>query len=240
MHHTADHAQLQIHYDAMWERSFDAVASGDIDCDTHLAAGRDLRRGLTLIARPGPALQARFNAVADRLAGAEPHQYRYPATDMHMTVLSLLTVAEDAAAQLFRLADYRGAVHDALKGMAAVDIDFAGMTISRSAVLAKGYPRGPALELLRDRLRTALRDRGLHASLDQRYRLVTAHTTLFRFVAPLQNAERFASLLATMRDEPLGAMCVDAVELVVNDWYMSSNVVERVEIIPVGSASSSA
>jgi len=233
MSDTAANTHLQIHYDTMWDRAFGAIAYGDLDYDTHLTAGRDLRRGLTLIARPSQALRARFDAVLDRLAGSEPQQYRYPTSDMHMTILSLFTVTENPAPQLLRLADYRAAVSAALEGIEAVEIDFAGITLSRSAVLARGYPRRPALETLRERLRIQLRDRGLHASLDQRYRLITAHATLFRFVAPLQDAKGFAALLASVRDEPLGSMRVNEVELVINDWYMSSNSVERVTIIPL-------
>jgi 2'-5' RNA ligase len=229
----AVNTQLQGHYATMWDSAFGAVARGDIDCDTRLAARRDLRRGLTLIARPNEALRARFNAVLDRLAGLEPNQYRYPVSDMHVTILSLFTASENSAQQLLRLADYRSAVSVALKGMKTVEIDFAGISLSRSAVLAQGFPRGPALETLRERLRVQLRDRGLNASLDQRYRLVTAHTTLFRFVAPLQDANGFAALLTSMRDEPLGSMRVDEVELVINDWYMSTNLVEQLAIIPL-------
>lgn len=227
---TAADTHLQIHYDTMWNRAFGAIACGDIDCDTHLTAGQDVRRGLTLIARPSQALRARFDAVLDRLASSEPQQYRYPASDMHTTILSLFTVTENPAPQLLRLTDYRAAVSAALEGIEAIEINFDGITISRGAVLARGFPCGPALETLRERLRVQLHDRGLHASLDQRYRLVTAHTTLFRFVAPLQGAQSFAALLASVRDEPLGFMRVDEVELVINDWYMSTNSVEHLAI----------
>lgn len=240
MSDTAANTHLQIHYDTMWDRAFSAVACGELDYDTQLSAGPDLRRGLTLIARPSRALRARFDAVLDRLSDIEPQQYRHPASDMHMTVLSLFTVTENPAPQLLRLADYRAAVNCALEGIEAFDIDFAGITTSRSAVLAQGFPRGPTLETLRERLRAQLRDRGLHASLDQRYRLITAHSTLFRFVASLQNAQGFAALLASMRGEPLGSMRVDEVELVTNDWYMSNNSVERLAIIPLRTSFSSA
>jgi len=202
----------------MWDHAFSAAASGDIDCDTRLAAGPDPRRGLTLIARPSQALKMRFESVVDRLADHEPLQYRYPITDMHVTILSLFTVTEHPTPHLLRLEDYCASVRAALDGIEPFDIDFHGITMSRSAVVAQGYPRGPALETLRDRLRAQLCENGLGASLDQRYRLVTAHTTLFRFVSPLQDAQRVTTLLKSLRNEPLGSMHVNEVELVINDW----------------------
>jgi 2'-5' RNA ligase len=230
---TSSNTRLQIHYDAMWDRAFSAAVRGDVDCDTHLTAGRDPRRGLTLIARPDQALRARFDSLVDRLAGSEPHQYCYPVVDMHVTILSLFTVTENPAPQLLRLADYCTSVRTALDGIEAFEIDFHGITMSRGAVIAQGFPRGPALETLRERLRAELCDKGIGASLDQRYRLVTAHTTLFRFISPLQGAQRFTALLESLRHEPLGCMVVNEVELVTNDWYMSSNSVERVALMPL-------
>jgi 2'-5' RNA ligase len=220
---------LRAHYDAMWDRAWPDVVRGDVDCDRHLAGGLDPRRGLTLIARPGPALAARFEAVQDRLTDADPRLYRQPRADLHMTVLSLFTVTEDYAPHLARRADYAAAVRDAVAGLSAFGVDFGGITISRGAVVAKGFPSDGTLEQLRDRLRGALRARGLDGSVDQRYRLVTAHSTLLRFVAPPADPARLAAALAAMRDEALGSMQVDRLQLVVNDWYMSSAAVEPVE-----------
>lgn len=222
---------LQAHYAAMWERAHGAIAAGDIDVDARLAAGSDPRRGLTLIARPGPALAARFDALLATLAGAEPAQYRHPLADMHVTILSLFTVTDRPEAGLARLDDYRAAVHAALAGAPPFEIDFHGITLSRGAVLACGFPRGAALQELRERLRSELHARGLGASLDQRYRLVTAHATLLRFAAPLRQPSRFAALLDSLRREPLGSMRVEALELVINDWYMSSGSLDRLELL---------
>ncbi len=225
---------LRAHYDAMWERAFPAVAAGAVDLDARLAAGPDPRRGVTLIARPGPQLAARFDALLDRLAAAAPGQYRHPQPDMHLTILSLFTVGDDVAPALARLGDYRAAVRAAVAGVPAFAIDFDGIALSRGAVLARGFPCGPALETLRERLRAALRERGLDASLDQRYRLVTAHATLLRFVRPLAAPAQLAALLAALRDEALGVMRVDEVELVVNDWTMSRGSLRQVEALRLG------
>lgn len=226
-----DAAALQAHYDAMWARAWPAVAAGDVDCDLRLAAGPDPRRGMTVIARPDAALAARFDALLDRLLEAAPGQYRHPRADMHMTVLSLFTVTENYAPQLARLDDWRAAVRAALAGVAPFAVDFRGITISRGAVLAQGFPRDGTLETLRERLRTELRARGLDGALDQRYRLVTAHSTLLRFVAPPADPARLAAALLAERDVDLGTLRVGALELVVNDWYMSSGVLRRVDML---------
>jgi hypothetical protein len=134
---SASRLHLQSHYDAMWDRAWPAVSRGDVECDPHLTGGLDPRRGISLIARPAPALAARLADLQDRLADADPHQYRQPLSDLHMTVL--------------------------------------------------------------------------------------------RFVTPPADPARLAAALAALRDAPLGTMHVDTLELVVNDWYMSSAAVEPIE-----------
>lgn len=224
--------ELRLHYQAMWDDAFPAIAGGTVADDPHLA-GPDRRRGLTLIARPDAALQARFDALLDHLAALEPQQYRYPALDMHVTILPLFTATESPDAELARLAAYQAVVRTAVAGMAPFDIDFDGLALSRSAVLARGYPCGPGLAALRERLRAGLRDHGLDASVDQRYRLVTGHATLLRFAAPLVDPAGFSAQLAALRDVPLGTMHVTTMELVVNDWYMSHATLERIDVIPL-------
>lgn len=228
---TPDQPDLHSHYDAMWSHAWPAVAAGAVDLETHLTGGRDPGRGLTVIARPGPALAAGCEVVLDQLATADPRQYRQPRADLHLTVLSLFSVTDAFAPHLAQRAAYVAGARAAVADLPAFDVDFTGITISRGAVVARGFPRDDTLAVLRSRLRDALRARGLGATLDQRYRLVTAHMTLMRFAAPPRDPARLAAALAELRDAPLGTMRVEALELVVNDWYMSdAAVVERLAL----------
>lgn len=220
---------LNSHYDAIWRHSNDAIRNGDIDCDPRLAHGPDPRRGLTVIARPDALLAARFDGLLDQLAEVEPQQYRHPLADMHVTILSLFTVCQDYHAQLARCEDYRAAVREAVAGMPAFEIAFRGLTASRGAVLAQGIPCDGTLDALRERLRAQLRARDLDAALDQRYKLVTAHSTLLRFMRPLAQPARLADAIAGLREAPLGRMRVERVELALNDWYMSSGTLRHIE-----------
>lgn len=222
-------ASLREHYDAMWRQAWPAVCEGRIDCDTQLKAGADPRRGLTLVARPGPALAALVGAAAKRLHDLEPEQYRQPESDLHLTVLSLFTATAEHRAEFERLPGYREAVAAALRGVRPFTIDFRGFTASRGAVLAQGFPRDATLNGLRERLRAELAARGLDATVDGRYRLVTAHATVLRFAAPLRKPGLFAAELEQLRNYRFGAMDVDRLELVAGDWYMSQQSVRTVE-----------
>ncbi|GGC11770.1 2'-5' RNA ligase family protein [Pseudoduganella buxea] len=225
----AGHDELQARYDTMWREAEPALARGDVACDAQLAAGGDPRRGLTLIARPDAALAARFDALLDHLCAIEPAQYRHPVADMHITVLSLFTATTGFQPELAREDEYRSAVAAAVRGTPPFTIDFNGISASRGAVVAQGFPRGDVLGGLRERLRNELRARGLDGSLDGRYKLVTAHATLLRFVQPLAVPVAFTEALRRWRGRAFGAMTVDAVELVLNDWYMSTGTLRRIE-----------
>lgn len=95
--------------------------------------------------------------------------------------------------------------------------------------MVQGFPHDTTLNHVRDCLRTALVSRGLHHSLDQRYRLLTAHSTLLRFTSPLQAPEQFCSALAGFRSEFFGASAIASLDLVINDWYMSSETLTKIE-----------
>lgn len=227
-----DRPDLYAHYDAMWTGAWPHVAAGAVDLETHLIGGRDPGRGLTVIARPGPALAARCAAAQERIAAAGgPAQILQAQADLHLTVLSLFSVTEEFAPHLTHRDAYAAGTRAAVAGLPPFDVDFTGITISRGAVVACGFPRDDTLAVLRSRLRDALRARGLGATLDQRYRLVTAHMTLMRFAAPPHDPARLTAALAELRDAPLGTMRVDALELVVNDWYMSTEALEVVETL---------
>jgi 2'-5' RNA ligase len=215
--------ELSEPYNVMWQESWPRVRAGDITCDLGLAdkAG-DKRRGLTLIARLEPHVTERLGHVLKTLSGIEPHQYYYPLADIHLTILSLFTATENYGLHLERLDDYRDAVVSVLKSSRSFLVDSAGVTLSRGAVMLQGFPRDATLNDLRDHLRSALVRSDLGDSLDQRYHLVTAHSTLLRFTRLLRTPEPFCAALSTFRNEFFGTSAIMSLELVFNDWYMSS------------------
>jgi 2'-5' RNA ligase len=226
---------LAARYDALWEAAAPDVRRGRVSPDAWaLRKGDDARRGVTLLARPAPAVAARLAALLDELRALEPAQYYHPRPDFHLTVLSLFTATADYHPYLAHLGAYRAAVAEALDGTPPFAVDAVGVTLTPAAVLLQGFPRDDTLARLRERLRASLAARGLGGALDQRYRLETAHTTLVRFAAPLHDPARFVDALAAARRRAFGTSLVTSLELVLGDWYQSSERAEPIAAYALG------
>ncbi|RPD48590.1 hypothetical protein DNI29_08220 [Hymenobacter sediminis] len=85
--------------------------------------------------------------------------------------------------------------------------------------MVQGFPEDDTLNRLRNELRTAFRRSGLQQSIDQRYALQTAHSTVLRFTTPLHCPDQLVAELRHHQHTPIGTFQVDTLELVYNDWY---------------------
>lgn len=222
--------RLRAHYEQMWSGAIPRIRAGTIEVDSVLAAGEpDRRRGLTVVARPSPAVRSRVVAFLSELWDLEPGQYYYDAAEFHVTVLSLFTASANHRPFFAQKERFVAAVDSALRRAGSLGIDFAGVTVSRGTVMIQGFFEKDALNGLRDRLRRQLREHGLGAGVDQRYRLQTAHMTVVRFRAPLHDGERFAAVLEGARHRPFGSVAIRSLSLVAHDWYMSRRVTKVVK-----------
>ncbi|NML64057.1 mutarotase [Hymenobacter sp. RP-2-7] len=211
---------LGAHYAAMRQAALPRLALGHPELDTlldHPAA--DTRRGLTLLARPPQPLVAALAARMAELAALEPAQYYYPPSDIHLTILSIISCYPG-----FQLADiepaaYARLVAELLRHVPPLRIRFAGFTASAAGIMVQGFPLDEGLGELRQQLRVAFQASGLPQSIDQRYRIQTAHATLVRFRAPLRHPARLVAWLRRHAQVPIGDFELGTIELVFNDWY---------------------
>jgi 2'-5' RNA ligase len=209
-------------YEMLWNENFPAISRGEVEIDPYIAnPGSDQRRGLTLIFRPSAGLLASILEFLSEIQEIEPYQYFYSSSNLHFTVLPLFTATPDYQAQYAGLAHYEKAVQDAILEATAFSLQITGLTVSRGAVMVCGYSDSGVLNTIRDNLRQDLNRRGLSAGLDQRYKLVTAHSTIMRFSTILQKPQAFARFLLENRKRSFGSFTVSELQLVKNDWYMS-------------------
>ena len=117
------------------------------------------------MARLAPGVVQRIGLFQETLGAIEPEQYYYPATDIHVTVLSLLTAAEHNQEQLAQAGAFIPAVEAALSGVRTFRLETVGVTLTSTAVLAQGFPEADALTPIRERIRETLKAQGLGEGL---------------------------------------------------------------------------
>jgi hypothetical protein len=107
-------------------------------------------------------------------------------------------------------------------------VGFRGLLAAPDGVLAKGYPLDGRLLRLRGSLREQIRGQRLQYGLDVRYAIRTAHCTLMRFKSQLRSLAGLLREVATRSAQLIATTRIQQLQLVVHDWYMSS---DRVQVL---------
>lgn len=210
---------LQAHYDAMRQAAIQRLARGDAELDPLIDCEMNPRMGITLLARPAAPVTAAIEAVLADFRQAEPAQYYYPASDIHLTVLSIISCYSGFKLTDITPVDYQEAVQNILRYVRPFTITFTGLTASPGSIMVQGFPENDTLNDLRAELRAFFRASGLQQSIDQRYSIQTAHSTVLRFRSKLRNGPALLKKLAQYQHHSFGSFEVNSLELVHNDWY---------------------
>ncbi len=217
-------------YDSMWKDSKSAFDRGDFSLDENLRdRSLDDRMGITILAKPSFEIVGRISEFLNRLKTIEPGQHYYSAQEIHVTVLSVISCRPGFDLSEIDTNAYEEIIGKVVGRSKAFEIDFRGVTASKSCVLVQGFPVGDGLEKMRDELRRAFAESKLETTIDLRYRLKTAHCTVVRFKEPLSDGEAFVDLLESHREHDFGKSEIHSIELVYNDWYMSESAAKLAE-----------
>ncbi|SFG38585.1 2'-5' RNA ligase family protein [Pontibacter chinhatensis] len=219
---------LQTHYNTLWEKSRAGFEAGSFKLDPWIDNPADDRLGITLLARPSCEVRERIRAFLDELQQVAPEQYFYPDTDLHITILSIISCTASFTLSAVKPADYVQLLESITHHASPFEIDINGITASPEAVMVQGFPLDNSLQMLRESIRAAFSSTSLLQSLDQRYTLKTAHATVLRFRAPVQQPEKLLRLLENYRTYDFGTFEVEELEVVYNDWYQRA---EKVKVL---------
>ena len=225
---------LTEHYHRLYTQSVDQIRSEGVTTDSSLNDPHDDRRGITLLIRPNQQVKKRILEWLERLRETEPDQYYYPASDLHITLLSVISCYSGFQHEQIDLPSYIQLIGDSLKGEEPFSIRMEGITASPSGVMIQGFSENDQLNELRENLRNQFRKSELQQSIDKRYVLQTAHSTVVRFRRPLQHKEAFLDKLEEYRDFDFGTFRVKEIELVTNDWYLRKEKVSTLRRFPLG------
>jgi 2'-5' RNA ligase len=186
--------------------------------------GQDKRIGLTLLISIQGKITQDFKTLEEKIATIEQEQYFYPETDLHVTVLDLISAREDFTRDESVINQSIELIEKAVIGLAPFDIRFKGIIVSNGAILAKGYYSN-GLPQLRDKIREIALERGFN--LKERYQSISAHSTIVRFKSNLRNREQLLATVQNCYDLDIGVIRVRELELVIHNWYHSKKEMVR-------------
>lgn len=210
---------LQKHYNELYKKSSEAILAGNYKLDSQINDKSDSRFGITLLIRPNETIKANIQLFLDELKAIDPLQYYYPDSDIHITVMSIISCYEGFSLDKITIADYVEIIKKSLIDVNEIKIKFQGVTASPSALMIQGFPTDESLNNLRDKLRENFKKSTLQQSIDSRYTIATAHSTVLRFQEKLQNPKQLIDVAEKFRDFDFGEFKVENIELVYNDWY---------------------
>lgn len=214
---------LSEHYNQLYKKSAAAILAGNYKLDSQINNPSDSRFGITLLIRPSEKIKTNIQLFLNELKAIEPRQYYYPNTDIHITLMSIISCYEGFTLDQISVEDYIKIIQESLIDSGKIKIEFRGVTASPSALMIQGFPADESLNNLRNKLRENFKKSALQQSIDSRYAIATAHCTAIRFQEKLQNPEKLIQVAEKFRDYNFGEFTVDKIELVYNDWYQREN-----------------
>ncbi|WP_422360510.1 2'-5' RNA ligase family protein [Reichenbachiella sp.] len=224
--------ELEGRYKEMWENARSRFINGACSIDDSIDSNEDLRRGITLLARPNQEIKNSISSFQQELKKIEPNQYYQPSDDLHLTVLSIISCYAGFQLTQINSEDYERVVSECLSK--PMEIKFEGITASPSGILVQGFPEGDGLKKLRNELRKRFKSSQFQHSIDSRYKINTAHLTVMRFRKRIADFGEFVRLLDEFRNFSFGRMKVDQLDLVFNDWYQRTDVVKKLATFELG------
>lgn len=217
---------LPAHYNKLYQESKAKIAGGNYEIDELIDSKDDCRFGITLVIRPDESTKANIQHFLDEVKAIDPNQYYYQNSDLHITVMSIISCYVGFELEQINIQDYVKLIEQVLLKHRSFKIQFKGLTASPSCILLQGFLTD-TLNEIRDDLRIGFKNSDLQQSIDKRYAIQTAHSTIIRFKQALKNKDQLLEVVEKYRDFDFGTFDVQEMELVYNDWYQRKKFVKK-------------
>lgn len=211
---------LTERYHELYRSSTRKIKNGDYKTDLLIDSIDDRRFGIALLVRPPENVKDKIQLFLDELKQVDSSQYYYPNSDIHITVMSIISCYEGFQLDHVAIPNYIELVQESLKEIDSFRIQLKGITASDAGIMIQGFPEYDILNNLRNNLRTKFKNSDLEQSIDKRYAIQTAHSTVVRFRRKLHDKNELLEILERNKNSDFGSFEVKELELVFNDWYL--------------------
>lgn len=207
-------------YDNLFDDAIRSIENDTYEKDSLINSLSDKRFGVTLIIRPSQKVKNNIQTFLNALKKQDSSQYFYPNSDIHITVMSIISCYDGFNLNKITISDYASLVKKSLQNIEAFNLHFNGITASKAGIMIQGFPQNDTLNNLRDQLRKNFKNSSLEQSLDKRYSIQTAHATVVRFRHELKNKIGVLKTIQEFKNHDFGIFTVHELEFVFNDWCL--------------------
>lgn len=219
---------LKEHYNRLYLNSVEKIKNDHYSIDQLIDSSIDNRFGITLLIRPSLEVKNKIQTFLNELKKSNPNQYYYTNSDIHITVLSVISCFEGFDLKTISVPEYSKIIQKSIEDINSFDIHFQGITASNSAIMIQGFPDSNSLEQIRNNLRANFANSDLQKSIDKRYVIQTVHSTVVRFRDKILDKESLIQTLEKYQVFDFGKFKVAETELVYNDWYHRNHLVQKI------------
>lgn len=221
--------RLKKHYEELYNASIIKIENGNYKTDSLIDLPNDNRFGITLLIRPPENIKDNIQFFIEELKQIDNAQYYYPNTDIHITVMSIISCYDGFKLEQISVSDYKKLIYQSIREHNKFKIEFQGITASDSSIMLQGFPENETLHNIREKLRLNFKESDLEQSIDKRYTIQTAHSTIVRFRNKIQNKKKFIKVVQKFKNQDFGSFEVKELELVFNDWYQRKKYTKPLE-----------
>jgi len=214
-------------YSKLYQDSVQKIISDEYTIDNLIDSFSDNRRGITLLIRTNNLIKKNIQGFISDLRQIDPEQYYYPNSDIHVTVMSIISCYNGFDLTNICVSNYIDLIEKSIKSQRNIVINFKGVTVSPSCIMIQGFLCDNTLNAIRDNLRINFKNSDLQQSIDIRYSIQTAHSTIVRFRKRFTKKDDYLKIIDSYRDYDFGTLSTDTIELVYNDWYQRKEFVKE-------------
>jgi 2'-5' RNA ligase len=220
---------LAEYYEHLCSQALKEFEANRFQLDHLVDSSSDTRYGITLLARPSDQVKQAISEALEEIKSTAPEQYYYPESDIHITVLSIISCYPDFSLSDINLSKYSQLISEVLRQAMPFSIIFEGLTASPECIMIRGFPESNTLNSIRSQLRKDFKKSTLQHSIDKRYRIRTVHSTVLRFKQEISALSAFVEKIKALKTRKFGTCTIDELEFVANDWYLRKQSVKLLD-----------
>lgn len=122
-------------YSNLYERSIENIRKGNNLEDRLIDDRNDKRQGLTVVIKPDDAIKEAISHFQKELMLVDEEQYYQPLSDMHITVLSIISCYDGFDLGEIDISEYIRLFEESTMSIADIELQFRGISASREAVI---------------------------------------------------------------------------------------------------------